>query len=230
MTAGPRADARLAALPSLLAQVQAAGDGWIGTEERARLDAMGSEKRRGEFIAGHWLARSLAAERLGGAPADYLIDTAADGASRILGKDLQWAVSLSHSNGWVAAALAPFAIGIDLECPRKARDLLALGAEVFSPSEMAVLHRLPEHERAGAFYRFWTVKEAVGKRAGHGLRPELARRQSAIACATEVADVLCWPFGDGWLALAGARGLSAEVHGLPGDAHPLHFRIDTAAS
>lgn len=228
-----RAEVRLAALPPLLAEVRAAGRQWLSAEERSRLPAMRSQKRRHEFLAGHWLIRCLAAEVLGGEPADWLLTSSAAGAPSIRsplhsgGEEI--AVSLSHCAGWVAAAIAPFAVGVDVECNSKARDILALAEAVLSPDERELLRGLPESGRAAAFYLRWTLKEAVGKRAGHGLRPELARRQHALACAASEAEVISWQFDGCSLAVAGAAGKSVRVIGVPEGASQGYWRIESAA-
>jgi 4'-phosphopantetheinyl transferase len=134
--------------------------------------------------------------------------------------------SLTHSGDWLAAAIAPFPIGIDLECPGKPRDLLALADAVFSPEEQAQLRRLHGQERAAAFYRYWTIKESVGKREGHGLHRLSARRQRPIPCAPEAAEVRTWQLDDGSLAIAGETGMSVRVLGPTEMATPRYWRIE----
>ncbi|MFA6985635.1 MAG: 4'-phosphopantetheinyl transferase superfamily protein [Arenimonas sp.] len=138
--------------------------------------------------------------------------------------------SLSHSGGWVAAAVAPFAVGIDLECESKSRDLLVLADEAFSPAECAELRRLPAGERAAAFYLYWTLKEATGKREGHGLRTETARRQQPISVEAADADVVSWQFASCSLALAGEVGMSLRVLGLPVEARQRYWQITPVAA
>jgi len=75
------------------------------------------------------------------------------------------AVSFSHTAGMVAVAMAPLgALGVDIERHR-ARDFAALAAHAFGPAEQ-------EEVRIGgenAFYRIWTLREAVAKATGDGL-------------------------------------------------------------
>jgi 4'-phosphopantetheinyl transferase len=225
-----RAEARVAALPPLLAEAEAAGQDWLSAQERDRLGAMRSRRRRQQFLAGHWLLRRLAADCLGGVPADYVLEANAAGAPRLraLRDDSTHAASISHSGDWVAVALAPFAIGIDIECRDKPRDWLVLAAACCTAPQVATLRELPEGERASLFHRLWTSKEAVGKRDGQGLRLELARRQSLQACAAGEAEVLCWEFDGLSLALAGNAGVAVRVAGLPGATRASGWRIETA--
>jgi phosphopantetheinyl transferase len=231
MAPGPRVEVRVARLPPLLAEATAAGEHWMCRQERERLAAMRSSKRRDEFLAGHWLARRLAADCFGGSPHDYLLESEASGAPRLrsLRDDSGFNASLSHSGEWIAAALAPFAVGIDVESARKPRDLLALAATAFSPAELEALHGLGERERPGAFYRLWTAREAVGKREGHGLRLEVSRAQCMQACAADVAELLCWSFEGLSLSLAGPPGLQARPDGIPDGARANGYRIVAAA-
>ena len=61
MAKRPAARLRLARLDAFDAD---GGSDWLGEGERGRLQAMASPERRRSFLAGHWLARELAAEWL----------------------------------------------------------------------------------------------------------------------------------------------------------------------
>jgi 4'-phosphopantetheinyl transferase len=79
-----------------------------------------------------------------------------------------WHSSVSHVRAWVAAAVAPDPVGVDVEPVQERRPELV--AEVLDAREVALLGGDdPEH-----FVRAWTAKEAVLKRAGVGLT-ELSR-------------------------------------------------------
>lgn len=222
----------LAGVSALCADMPPRLDDWLNDGEQQRLAAITSVLRRRQFLAGHWLLRRQAAGIVGGEPAQWSLTAGADHAPSLQSlrqnADERYAASLSHSGEWVVAAIAAFPIGIDLECPMKPRNLLALADAVFSPEERARLRELPADRRATAFYLHWTVKEAVGKREGHGLRPELARRQRPMACPADEAEVVSWQFADCSLALAGAIGMSVRVAGLPENANPGYWRIEPA--
>jgi 4'-phosphopantetheinyl transferase len=77
------------------------------------------------------------------------------------------AVSLAHSGRQVAAAIADTpAVGIDIEAIRPSRRWPAIAAAVFSAGEQARCAR----EGVGAFYRIWTLREALAKACGIGFR------------------------------------------------------------
>ena len=75
-------------------------------------------------------------------------------------------ISLTHGGDLIAVALGPVAarLGVDVE-PHKPRDVLALAERAFGPME----HRLVAEGGPAAFYRLWTLREAMGKATGQGL-------------------------------------------------------------
>jgi 4'-phosphopantetheinyl transferase len=75
-------------------------------------------------------------------------------------------VSLSHTGGWLAGALGvDRLIGIDIECHRPNRNFAALASAAFGPQERCQVDR----GGASAFYRIWTLREAMAKANGVGL-------------------------------------------------------------
>jgi 4'-phosphopantetheinyl transferase len=94
-------------------------------------------------------------------------DVAPRGKPRLAGREL--AFNLSHSRGTALVAVtAAREVGVDVEAVRE-RDLLGLARTYFAPAEQAVLASLAGPERAAAFYRCWTRKEAYLKACGMGL-------------------------------------------------------------
>ena len=90
--------------------------------------------------------------------------------------DLAPSVSMTHSGGWVACALASEGeIGIDLEVARPGRDWRGIATACFGPLEIGRV----EHEGVGAFYRIWSLREAMAKATGHGLSQLTDRRDRA---------------------------------------------------
>lgn len=85
-----------------------------------------------------------------------------------------WSHSADRALVAIARSVQP---GIDLEHrPRRAgRNVLALAQRFFAPAEADALGALPADERAAAFLRLWTVKEAVLKAQGRGLAYGLHR-------------------------------------------------------
>ena len=73
--------------------------------------------------------------------------------------------SLSHKSGFVAAVVAPYPIGIDIERLRPSSK--ALRNRIASTKEWQLG---PKIDPDLLFFRFWTAKEAVLKAVGVGMR------------------------------------------------------------
>jgi 4'-phosphopantetheinyl transferase len=75
-------------------------------------------------------------------------------------------ISLSHSGGWVAAAVSDAgAVGIDIEVHRPRRNFSGIAAAAFGPDEQWLV----AVDGAPGFYRIWTLKEAMAKASGEGV-------------------------------------------------------------
>jgi len=57
---------------------------------------------------------------------------------------------------------------VDIERPKPGQ-FAAISGQMFSDTEAAYWHSLPETEKTLAFYRFWTHKEAFVKATGRGI-------------------------------------------------------------
>ncbi|WP_024304135.1 4'-phosphopantetheinyl transferase superfamily protein [Pseudogulbenkiania sp. MAI-1] len=116
----------------------------------------------------HELGRALALAALRQLGASG-VALSADSPPRLLGTTGRArSVSISHRGSWVAAlASSAEAAGVDLEVG-KARDYEAALELFLSAPEQAWLQRRSELTAAQRFYRAWTLKEALGKRAGRG--------------------------------------------------------------
>ena len=206
------------------------GNAWLSDDEAGRLQAMTSPVRRRSFLAGHWQARELAADWLQLDPRRIALHRHEDGRPRLLvdGAPSPLSLSLSHSGDWLAIALATVPVGIDVELPRRQRDLHALARFTFSPEEVARLDGLEDAAYSGAFHRLWTLKEARGKRLGEGLLPGRARLVTASPSDAHEADAMSWPLADGALALAIDPGSDLVLQGMDALGGPSHWRYHAA--
>lgn len=82
--------------------------------------------------------------------------------------------NLSHSGNYVALALGPAPVGVDIELIRAKRDSDAIAKRFFATDEFRWLSRFGQPERAVRFYELWSRKESVVKAAGDGLAGNLA--------------------------------------------------------
>ena len=118
------------------------------------------------------------------------------------------AISFSHSGLWIACAASyAGAIGIDVELTRDTRNHQGIAARAFGIEEQAAARLGTDR-----FYGIWTLREAIAKATGEGLR-------QAADSVDRVAD---GPFEDArWTTLDGddwwlmhakpAAGLSLAV-------------------
>lgn len=132
-------------------------------EERARQATLRSPKRRLEWLAGRTLLLALLEQARGEIQAELLRSRTDGGVGYRGAADLQ--LSLSHTDGLVAAALASRAVGVDVERPRP-RELVEAAPQLFTPMETAALAAVAGSPRLELFYDFWTLKEAACKAAG----------------------------------------------------------------
>lgn len=139
----------------------------LSPDERARMVTFGHADRRAGFVLGRTAARTLLADRLGGTPADAPLGVGADGAPTAPGLH----VSIAHAGRGpavtAAAAVAPGAVGVDLE-PVVARRP-DLWRRILTPAEHAVLDALGG-PTARSQTLLWSLKEAVLKGQRTGLR------------------------------------------------------------
>lgn len=217
---------QLARVDELLAQCPA-GLAWLTDSERRRVEQLAAPRRRAQFLAGHWLLRRIAAEAFDDLAADWQVEHASGQAPRMHSvRDTARGrvfASLSHSGDWVAAAIGRHPLGVDVECPRKARDWQALAKMAFSPAEQ---HELAQREGLQArdyFILRWTLKEAEGKRGGHGLQLARARGWQPVPCDAAEAEFHSWELADGAVSLATEAGGELHLAGFPATAPALHW-------
>lgn len=135
--------------------------------------------------------------------------------------------SISHSGDMVWTAFCrDAAVGIDMEQIRPLPDLLELAAQLH-PLECAAIRAQPELERAAAFYRCWTRKEAVLKALGQGLnlplhsfqvRPEPCEMDWLVSLPGQTAqEATCaaWTTRDIAAGQAHQCSVAANKPGLP---------------
>lgn len=176
---------------------------------------MRAPARRAQFLAGRWLLRELLARCHGGVPQDWQLTAPEQGPPTVEAPAINTALhlALSHSADLIACAVADMPVGVDLELPKRQRDLAALAAMCCDAREQAQLQRVDAAQREALFYAFWTAKEAWLKRHGEDLAPRrLAQIHLRPAAADTAASLRVWHH-EGWtLALAAAPGTQVRWH------------------
>jgi 4'-phosphopantetheinyl transferase len=148
----------------------------LDAAEQVRADRFHFDEDRTTYIAAHWLIRNALASVGGLPPTDWRFIVERHGKPEIdpvLGRpDLHF--NLSHARGLVACAVATGAtIGIDVETLSRKHVGLEIADRFFTPSEVAILRAAASGQQLEAFFRFWTLKEALIKATGEGLHRPL---------------------------------------------------------
>lgn len=146
--------------------------------ERERYANYRMEIDKLRFLTGRTLIRAVAGRSLGIEPEQVVLDSSCyscgkpHGKPRVVaGPDLPAApeVSVSHSGSLVALAVVGGApVGVDVEQIRAA-EVTELARATFSEREHAAFAALPDNDRQGAFFAYWSRKEAVVKAVGKGM-------------------------------------------------------------
>jgi 4'-phosphopantetheinyl transferase len=105
--------------------------------------------------------------------------------------------SLSHSRDWIACAVShDTVLGLDIEMIDPGRDIIGLSQSAFRAEESAWVAGQREDTRVSAFYRLWSLKEALFK-----LRSNLGNAEELPSLLGE----------DGALALHGSDWFSSAL-------------------
>ena len=143
--------------------------------ERARADGFHFERDRQRYVARRALLRQLAGEYLQMAPDKIGFTENPFGKPELVsevGVALQF--NLSTSGEWVLYGFnRRRKIGVDIEKIRSDFNWSEIAARYFHPHEGSDIGELPESERVGAFFTYWTLKEAFLKAHGVGLQRPL---------------------------------------------------------
>ena len=141
----------------------------LSPTDRARADRFRRDEDRLRFIAGRGLLAALL-RQAGQPPAGPLQLALTEHGRPFLPDSPDLAFSISHAGDVVAVALVRGArVGLDVEALDRRVDLPALAARIFNPADLTRFNAVAEPDRARAFFRAWTGKEAVLKAKGLGL-------------------------------------------------------------
>lgn len=146
----------------------------LDDEELARHSRFVFAAGRQTFLVAHGLLRWALSQEAMVAPSEWSFTSSGSGKPLVDApshcRALQF--SLTHTQGLVACAVAPFPVGIDAEWAGR-RTSPELADRFFSLPEIAHLAALPEPEKKQDFLRIWTLKESYIKGTGLGLRQPL---------------------------------------------------------
>lgn len=162
-----RPDAEVARLAEALNEV-----------ERARAARFVAERDRRRFRVARGALRRILARYEACRPAELELTTESYGKPRLAAASVSGSVEFNLTHSGEIALLAVTAgrcVGIDVEQRREVPEYERIAARMFSKAERQGLMELSEPERAAAFLRVWTRKEAYLKAVGTGLFTPLDR-------------------------------------------------------
>lgn len=155
-----------------------ASDAWreerlrlLSSEERTRHDAFHFQEDRDLYLSAHTLLRETLSRYTGIAAEKLSFVTDAFGKPRLAGEVAGLQFNLSHTRNLSACVVAgKQACGIDVERVAAKEGLFDVARHHFAREELEQLSRLSRERFFDGFYSLWTLKEALIKGLGQGLR------------------------------------------------------------
>jgi 4'-phosphopantetheinyl transferase len=149
----------------------------LDPSEQERAGRFMHDRDRWAFATAHALLRSMLARLHGRAPLAWEFVASSHGKPELAVADPERTIrfNISHTRDLVACLVTKSAVpaetlvGVDVETRERASDLDRLAERFFHPAEVAELRALPADQRPPAFFRLWTLKEAVVKALGQGI-------------------------------------------------------------
>lgn len=139
----------------------------LDADERARSASFAFARDRKAFVAAHGLLRFALSRIAPPPPRSWRFAADAAGRPVALGYEGKVAFSLSHTRSLVACLVSTSGkVGIDVEEIGSAEPDVGLLSASCSPAEAASIATRPRADRAAAFSRLWTLKEAALKALG----------------------------------------------------------------
>src|SRR5260221_10001522 len=133
-----------------------------------------SAQRRRQRAVARSLTRYLIETRVGQSRNDYCLSSDDDGAPRVTltgAASVHLSASASHSHNLAVSVLSTLgAVGIDVEFAKRRRSHEAIAAAVYGERERS----LCQQGGLDAFYRIWTLREALAKASRSGFSALLA--------------------------------------------------------
>ena len=181
---------------TMVAQWEAEALAWLDGAEQKRREQLHTAMQKREFALCRSALRHLLCCRLGCLNGQLTFGRQPRGKpfAIVKGAAHPVAFNLSHSgqHGLVALAEDGSPLGVDVEERRQRVHQEGIAARMFAPEERDALSSTPEEQRLFTFYRFWTLREAVGKALGCGLAlapeafvlPQAIRRGAASGIVT----------------------------------------------
>jgi 4'-phosphopantetheinyl transferase len=126
------------------------------------------DEDRARYIAAHGAMRAILASLTGRRARGLRFDAAPSGKPLLPASGVEF--NLSHSGAWAwLATTAGHAVGVDVQRVDVNVPAEPILRQFASPEELARFREVPSNKRTGAFFTWWTRKEAYAKGTGDGL-------------------------------------------------------------
>ena len=149
---------------------------WLDKSERERWERYRTHRSKREFALCRAALRHLLCEQLGCENSQLSFAVTEHGKPHALVNQerVSAGFSVSHSapHGLITIR-EEGRVGADIETGLPERDFEGIARKAFSPNERAEIISATGTDKARLFFRFWTLKEALGKALGTGLSAEL---------------------------------------------------------
>jgi 4'-phosphopantetheinyl transferase len=168
---------------------------WMSDAELSKLANFINEDRRKQFVFGRGIVRRVFSKIINCSPASIRIAEAASGKPELMDYH-SLSFNISHAFDYVLVAISnEKAIGVDVESISRFHGDKGLSSSAFlSSGEDAIFKRLLACEQATHLCQLWTLKEAVVKAVGTGLRQSLKEIEFQISSdATTMYPPFGWP-------------------------------------
>lgn len=145
----------------------------LSADERERAARM-QGRAAPRFVRSREILRRLLAAYTGEDAAALNVEVAGEGKPRLHGFDVRF--NIAHSgNVWLAAFARGRDVGVDVERLDRDVDRDRVAQRIFAPREVETIRRLHGDAKTRAFFRCWTVREAIVKARGEGMFTLAAR-------------------------------------------------------
>ena len=161
----------------------------LDAQEQERARRFHFDRDRNRFVTCHVAMREILGAALGCAPGEIEYVYGPYGKPALtVSRELEF--NLSHTTGMALVALSRGGpLGVDVEVVRRDDPPLDVADRFFSPAELRQLEATSPADKAVAFFRCWTRKEAFIKALGLGLQRDLQSFDVSLAPGTGRA---CW--------------------------------------
>jgi 4'-phosphopantetheinyl transferase len=150
-------------------------DDFLAEPEKKRLSELRFQKRRADWLRGRWTAKNLlllADPSCSSLPIQAIqVANEPEGAPYLLingGQRYSGILSISHCGPYALCALSDSRMGCDLEHIERRSDIFI--EDFFTRAEVQIMRESPEPLHTTLANLIWSMKEAVLKSIGKGLR------------------------------------------------------------